>query len=194
MSTDVVKIAEERRDAIKLMIQHLISDRDMLLDMVTVAQHDEDHLALGYPSWTAYVSTEFSGLLTQLTREDKREMALTLTETGMSTRAIAPLVGLSHQTVMRDTAGGPDGPPAEPSDITGLDGKTYAKPERKPLRRNPLPKQFWDATYDLSKVTRRLEKLHADDRFASNSDALRTHKVDLFRAQTIIRKIIEDLP
>jgi hypothetical protein len=81
---------------------------------------------------------------------------------------------------------------AKPVTVTGLDGKSYIahQPSRK---RRSLPAAFHDATYDLAKAATRLENLHKDDRFQSNRQAVRRHRADLFRAQTILRKLIADL-
>ena len=75
---------------------------------------------------------------------------------GLSTRAIAPIVGVDRKTVARDIAGGANVPPGpapagpevvihvdgatgelidqpEPTKTTGLDGKTYTRPAPKPV-------------------------------------------------------------
>ncbi len=56
---------------------------------------------------------------------------------GMSTRAIAPIVGVGDSTVQRDLTGAPSGAGARavaPTPIYGRDGKTYVRPEPKPDR------------------------------------------------------------
>lgn len=61
-------------------------------------------------------------------------MVAMLSSTGMSTRAIAPVVGTTRETVRRDIAAATDTNvsvdevPAET--VTGLNGKTYARPIR----------------------------------------------------------------
>ena len=54
--------------------------------------------------------------------------------------------------------------------VTGLDGKQYARPEPQTPKRTPLTEAFWKATYDLQKVTERLERLQQDDRFDRNKN------------------------
>lgn len=62
-------------------------------------------------------------------------MVALLSQTGMSTRAIAPVVEASKMTVQCDViAGGSSEPPDEPVEIAGRDGKTYTRPEPKPER------------------------------------------------------------
>lgn len=77
----------------------------------------------------------------RLASDDRRELVGKLAHEGMSTRAIAPIVGVDKDTVRRDliSTGAntpPDGDPevgdAEPAPtpapITGIDGKTYTRP------------------------------------------------------------------
>lgn len=54
--------------------------------------------------------------------------------------------------------------------VTGLDGKQYTRPEPQTPKRTPLTEAFWKATYDLQKVTERLERLQQDDRFDRNKN------------------------
>jgi hypothetical protein len=53
--------------------------------------------------------------------------------------------------------------------VTGTDGKTYpAQPARRTPKRAALPPQVQRAVFGLSKITRRLEKLAADERYRAN--------------------------
>ena len=93
----------------------------------------------------------------------------------MSTRAIASVTGVSNATVSRDRAG-----VANQTPVTGLDGKVYVRRGRPTSegmqelaesvpavrRRRPLPDAYRDALATLEKTLARLERLHADDRFA----------------------------
>jgi hypothetical protein len=58
--------------------------------------------------------------------------------------------------------------------ITGLDGKTYARPTPVAAapRRRPITDAFWEAAYDLGKKAESLLRLVEDDRWASNRDAV----------------------
>lgn len=81
-------------------------------------------VALGYPTWEALVSAEIRPYMPKLERARRRELVDQLTQSQMSTRAIAAVVGTSVGTVQADrcselnTSGGP---------TTGLDGKTYTR-------------------------------------------------------------------
>ena len=71
------------------------------------------HLALGYDSPTAYMRDRFEGALVNLSAAMRREIVHELSDAGMSTRAIAPIVGVSHTAVRKDidAAGGNKFPP-----------------------------------------------------------------------------------
>ena len=65
----------------------------------------------------------------------RRELVAYLAGEGMSTRAIAPIVGVSKSQVANDvevSRTGHVGP--APTPIHGRDGKTYVRPEPKPDR------------------------------------------------------------
>lgn len=227
--------AERLTERIRLTAVSFMETRDKLARYVREAQEGQAHIALGYRSWTEYIAQVFSDTpLMRLTRDERRVIVADLAEQGMSTRAIAPVVGAPRETVRRMVAEGrdPNGSPASPSTpaeptfdptpawdvtageitdtpeprpVTGLDGKTYTRPEPKetiaPLsdreaptgpKRRPLPDQFRDATVDLRKITERLEKLIADDRFPQNREQVALkHQSDLSRASTALAKVID---
>lgn len=87
---------------------------------------------LGHETWAECV--EERGAQLRLPRFDRREMVALLDQEGMTTRAIAPVVGASQMQVVRDLRS-PEtnvSPDAEPRQKTGLDGKTYTVQPRKP--------------------------------------------------------------
>lgn len=108
--------------------------------------------ALGYRSAGEYVSEEFGGALGRLDQEARRGVVRELAAAGMSTRTIAPVVGVNNATVHRDLhrdlSGVADAtpesnagwkPPSEllaepsqsgpPAKVIGIDGKQYSRPE-----------------------------------------------------------------
>lgn len=152
---------------------------------------------LGYASPTAYVSERFSGALSRLSPEVRRPVVAQLSAAGMSTRAIAPVVGVSQPQVVADKRAGDQGlitspaptpEPAEvaeveeapatevaaaPTTVTGLDGKTYQRPstpEAPKPKRAPLGDSARDIGLDLTRLADRIQRLTADDRFAANKD------------------------
>lgn len=76
--------------------------------------------------------------LMRLTRDERRVIVADLAEQGMSTRAIAPVVGASHMSVARDLAGAPvtDVTPAPvptfdpaPFEVDHETGEVYQAPQ-----------------------------------------------------------------
>ncbi len=140
--------AEHRRQRISLLLRSLCSQQEQLLALVSEARDNQDHLTLGYASWTTYVAEEFGGLLERLNREDRRSAALALNLAGMSSRAIAPIIGTSDRQVRRDLRevghpvpphrpGAPDGVGEEPDAladaVAGL---------RSVMADNPMPRKI----------------------------------------------------
>lgn len=94
-------------------------------------------LALGYESWDEMIAAEFTSHYIKIAPDERRAAAIEMAKHGMSTRAIAPALGVSHQTVANDLAAGvkdltpgeadEEDADAEPElrEVTGRDGKTY---------------------------------------------------------------------
>lgn len=83
-----------------------------------------------------------------------------------------------------------DHPAGASNKVTGLDGKTYTRPEPK-QRRTPLPDSFFNATYDLSRKAERLESLVNDDRFPQNRDKVAAkNRSDLVRAIGALNRVL----
>lgn len=74
--------------------------------MIRQAIEMRDDVALGYRSVSDYVADRFGGALTNLGIEVRREVVRELTSAGMSTRAIAPVLGVSNFTVHEDRTAG----------------------------------------------------------------------------------------
>lgn len=207
------KIATER---IRVALDNVSTAWADLSDRIAEAYQRRADLALGYDSWAAYAETELkpSGAIAA---EVRRELVAKLSAQGMSTRAIAPTVGVSQKTVDRDSRnqvsqGDSPGADAEPSlddneqaaveaggtvtkttvtKITGIDGKSYTKQESSPPRRKPLRDGFRDAALDLDKVVRRFQKLVADDRFSRNKNEVTRYRNDLARANEALQRLID---
>lgn len=75
--------------------------------------------------------------------------------------------------------------------VTGLDGKTYTRPEQVKPRRRPLPDAFFDAAYDLRKNVERLARLTEDDRFPANREQVALkHENDLLRTAEALAGVL----
>ena len=196
---DIALEARRRRDQVKLLLTRMTEQTNMVGNILEEAQTAGDHLTLGYESWTKYIVGEYAGKLADLDRAKRREVVGSLTAAGMSTRAIAGVVGTSHKTVVKDLQVQvvPEVPPDREDDadrlghedhvdrrITGRDGKSYpahGRPvfpvvEPKKPRRPALPDQFRTAVWNLDKAIRRLEVIAADDRFDPDQETYRLHE------------------
>lgn len=154
-----------------------------LRNLVEEARNSNVWQVLGHASWTAYLADTLADEPMRLGREERQELVGYLSGEGLSTRAIAPIVGVDRKTVERDIRGGTNVPPAAPKPpvehpkdvgasapveevgaraeslpvaaptitpeaveqhrpepvaprpIVGMDGKTYTRPEPKPVPR-----------------------------------------------------------
>lgn len=77
--------------------------------------------ALGYASHGAYVSDRFGDSLAKLGMELRREIVRELTDAGLSTRAIAPVFGVSHKTIVKDRQAADVVPEVPPADSESFD-------------------------------------------------------------------------
>lgn len=104
------------------------------MDKMRAAIRDRDDLALGYRSPGDYLSDRFGGRLARLGVDLRREVVRELTEAGLSTRAIAPVVGANFSTVSRDRARVADATPQSdvPSSLP-----TSGRPSDAPVARQP---------------------------------------------------------
>jgi len=94
--------ASRRRDRIKLLLGSITETTEKLAGLIEAARDGEDHLVLGFASWTAYIAAEFSGLLSGLGAADRRIAVHALAASGMPTRAIAEVAGVNQSTIVRD--------------------------------------------------------------------------------------------
>lgn len=141
--------AERRAERIRLRLDAIADNYQAVLPMIREAIEKRDDLALGYRSPGEYVADRFGGALSNLGIEVRREVVRELTQAGMSTRAIAPVVGVSDVTVLRDQGatrvapGTPrrvEPPVAVPTTeplrppVVGIDGKAYSPRGRQAQR------------------------------------------------------------
>ena len=87
------------------------------------------HVALGFPSWTAYIADVFKDNSVRLKGEARRELVAYLSDEGMSNRAIAGITGTDQRTVRRDRAAGAAGASPEEQCLKSVDrlgmGRTF---------------------------------------------------------------------
>lgn len=229
MSADEARVATER---IRLALDQVSTAWADLGERITDAYQRRADLALGYSSWAAYADAELRPSH-ELSADIRRELVGLLSAQGMSTRAIAPTVGVSNKTISLDrqvlpqvtpaagteragstiaTAEGVviaqaehidlatgevlgEEPPA-PTTITGLDGKTYTRPEPAPTkqRRRPLPDVALDAAQNLTSAVERMVRVFADDRYPQNREQVaRDTRNHLNQALEALHRLADEL-
>lgn len=94
--------AERRAERITLRLDAIADNYRAVLPMIREAIEKRDDVALGYASPGAYVSDRFGQALAGLGLDVRRAVVGELTAAGMSTRAIAPVVGVSKSQVATD--------------------------------------------------------------------------------------------
>ncbi|GAB2970069.1 hypothetical protein [Nocardioides montaniterrae] len=134
--------AERRAERINLRLDAIADNYAAVMPMIREALEKRDDLALGYRSPGEYVADRFGGSLQRLGVEVRREVVRELTAAGMSTRAIAPVVGASFKTVARDLESAPvsGDTPEDPAPSEGeaeARGQEQAQPE--PTAVEPAP-------------------------------------------------------
>lgn len=183
--------ARRLTERIRLTAHNYAEAKAKLLELVQEAKEGRAHVALGYSSWTFYLSETLGDEPMRLARDDRQDMVRALANEGMSTRAIAPIVGASVGTVHADrqvfnsehldadpvTIDTATGEVLDPRKVTGLDGKTYTRPESveppKPKRR-ALTDSATDAGWDIRKAAEKLQRIFEDDRLSRNKDEVAT--------------------
>jgi hypothetical protein len=90
-------------------------------------------------------------------------------------------IDVASMTVTKQTAG---------KSIVGTDGKKYVVKDLKKRNRPPLGDDFRNANTALTKITKRLTGIAADDRFTRNATSLRRYQSDLIRARDAIDAIV----
>lgn len=196
--------AERLTERLRIAVVNYADARQKVQALIERAQAGRAWEVLGFLSWTAYVSEVLGEQPMRLPREERREMIAMLSSTGMSTRAIAPVVGTTRETVRRDIAAATDtnvsvepatntsGPTYEES-VTGLNGKTYARPIRTPKAPNYLG-EYRDAVISLNNAVHRLLRTHEDKRMARNAQKVATvNRSDLLRAIDALQRAVADL-
>jgi hypothetical protein len=109
--------AERLTQRIALRLDSIADNYVAVMPLIREAIERNAYSALGYRSPGEYVSDRFGGSLSRLGVEVRREVVKELTAAGMSTRAIAPVVGVNNATVHRDLAHVADATP-EPDYVT----------------------------------------------------------------------------
>jgi len=151
--------AERLTSRIQIKLNNLADTYEAVLPLIKEAYEGEAYKALGYKSHGAYVQDRFGQSLNRLGVSMRRIVVKELTEEGMSTRAIAEVVGVTPGTVNNDqTKEVGQYMKPQPKDtvqdrtvpLVSIDGRTFPqrqRPRSTPAeveRRRPLVLQLWE--------------------------------------------------
>lgn len=124
-----IDAARRRAERIRIKARNVTEQYADLRALVDEAERNEDHLTLGYSSWTAYVSDLFGEEPLRLPRDERIPMVQMLADKGMSTRAIASVVGVHHDTVASDIKAGVGNPSPEVESLDEYRGRVLRDAE-----------------------------------------------------------------
>lgn len=94
--------AQRLTQRIKLTASSIRDSMFKLKNLVEEAKASNAWQVLGFRSWTEYLADTLGSEPMRLGRDERQELVEYLSGEGMSTRAIAPIVGVAHKTVARD--------------------------------------------------------------------------------------------
>lgn len=178
--------AERITTRIDLRLSSAAENYTVGMQLIREAVEGEAWKVMGYKSPGAYIVDKFGESLAGLGFDQRQLAAKTMTDLGMSTRAIAPVLGVSQATVSRDARDATESKDSvdsvvvaelvEDSDhrersVHSLDGRTRTVPLL-PQRRSSLPEQFRRRIDDLFRASEKLIALTQDDRFKAHREAL----------------------
>ncbi len=106
--------AQRLTQRIKLTASSVRDGMFKLRNLVEEAKRSNVWQVLGFPSWTAYLADTLADEPMRLGRDERQELVGYLAGEGLSTRAIAPIVGVSQKTIDRDVRESFDSPAPEP--------------------------------------------------------------------------------
>ena len=95
--------AERLTGMISYRIDSITENYEVVMSLMRDALSRNAHEALGYASPGAYVADRFGQSLQTLSVALRREFVHELSDAGLSTRAIAPVFGVSQKTIVKDT-------------------------------------------------------------------------------------------
>lgn len=171
---------------------------EQVMPLIREALTRKAWIPLGYSGASAYVSERFAGAFQRLPTPMRRPIVAELSSAGMSTRAIAPVVGIDRTNVTRDLqvvqSAPPEPAPAnvntetgeiydEPVKTVGMDGKQYSRPEPQKPRAEATTSQFTSAIADLNRVLDKFHRIASSSNFDRNKEQVAAlHGNDLNRA------------
>jgi hypothetical protein len=155
-----------------------------LLALLEEADKGQIHVALGYASWTAWLSEAVQ--VTPPNAEERKKLVSLMSGKGVPQRAIAKVVGHNQSTISRDIDE-IEGD-ADASTVTGADDKTYPKkkPKKKqepldveevepPVKQQPVSQDFKDEMGFLGNSVSSFRDILIDERFPKARPTIAKH-------------------
>jgi len=169
-------------------------------DLMAEAFQKKAYLALDFPSWEDYVHSELGEGRVKLDRTVRQEITYRLADQAkMSTRAIAPVLGVDQKTVSNDLRQVRRELGVEAATVQGTDGKNYSAPsttERKPRKPSKPVNERWDAV--ASQVFELLDQLRSfqseEDYESLAGQIAKAHRGDLPMWIDTIKALQKGLP
>lgn len=137
--------AERLTTRIRLRLDTIADNYAAVMPLIREAYEGQAWAALGYRSHGDYVHQSFGDALSSLGVDMRRAVVGELTDQGMSTRAIAGVVGASHMSVQRDRNSGVT-PVTPPTDSTEASPADEVEPHAAPAEPQGRPTLGDDAT------------------------------------------------
>lgn len=134
------------RDEAKQRLERVKSGVERIWDDLVVLYQGRAWQVLGYQSWDALCDAEFGGTRIALPRQQRQEIVCDMREAGLSTRAIASAIGVTHVTVQHDLRAS-TGKSLPVAAVIGLDGKSRSATAPQAPAVLPEP---WDPTEGLT--------------------------------------------
>jgi hypothetical protein len=121
--SDELELPDFTPDEARVITEEIKTSLAVAYDKILIAFKRRAWKGTGYDTWETYCAEEFTNSrMVRLSIDQRREVVGQLMQEGMSTRAIAGALGVSHMTVQGDKTGVQD---FTPEVVVGLDGKTY---------------------------------------------------------------------
>jgi transposase-like protein len=145
----MLDLGDARRltERIRLMAMTVGDNIDKLKGLVSEARESEVHVALGYASWTAYLADVLGETPMRLERDVRQELVAELSAQGMSTRAIAPIVGATKSQVARDIA-----EVSQMGQVPEVEPDSYWSPETAFVGAHPITGEILDAPTTITET------------------------------------------
>ena len=179
--------SERHTERTRLVATNYMEAREKLAELIAEGRRRQVWVGMKMRSLEEWLSATFSDTpLMRLSRDERKVIVADLAEQGMSSTAIAPVVGATDRTVRRDIESRTnvrDGPRVVKS-IDGVERTFQPRPAPEPVtvdhgtgeitqtkpNRKPITDTARDIGLDLNALTDRIDRLMSDDRFDRNRD------------------------